>query len=179
MLNRKLLTVACVVGILVCGACGMFVREPPPPMTLFVGVHTVRVVVTNTSSTHQIDVDALRQAVVNEFNKPSHQSHMVAVAEGDADCTLSLDIVEEDARKSVEDPKLDGASWEFKALTDTKLVGRDGKQLWAETKWPNESSYGFYHLHGRTITNAWSERGFRKEFDAMVALVTVRNVLSK
>jgi hypothetical protein len=179
MLDKKLLTVACVVGIVVCGACGMFEREAPPPMTLFVGVHTVRVVVTNTSKTHQIEADAVRQAVVKEFNKPSHQSHMLAVAEGDADCTLSLDIVEEDARKGVEDPKGDGASWEFKALIDTKLAGRDGKQLWAVTKWPIDSTYGFYHLHGRTITNAWSERGFRNEFDAMVALETVRNVLSK
>jgi hypothetical protein len=178
MLDKKLLTVACVAGILVCGACGMFDREPPPPMTLFVGVHTVRVVVTNTSSTHQIDVDALRQAVVNEFNNPSHQSHMLAVAEGDADCTLSLDIVDEDARESFEDPKKDGAVWQFKALIDTKLTGRDGKQLWAVARRPIESTYGFYHLHGKTITDGWSDRGFRKEFDARVALVIVRNVLS-
>jgi hypothetical protein len=157
----------------------MFVREPPPPMTLFVGVHTVRVVVTDTSATHQVDVDALRQAVVNEFNNASHQSHMLAVAEGDADSTLSLDIVEEDARESVDNPKRDGADWEFKALIDTKLAGRDGKQLWSATRWPFDSTYGFYHLHGRTITNGWSDPGFRKEFDARVALVTVRNVLSK
>jgi hypothetical protein len=168
MLKRKLLTIACVAGILVCGACGLFIREPPPPMTLFVGVRTVRVAVTNKSTTHQIDLDAVRQAIIKELNSPFHQSHMLAVAEGDADCTLNLEILDEDARESIQDPKRDGALWNFKALISAKLERKDGRQLWTRTHWPFESTYGFYHLHGKTITNGWIEPGFRKEFDERV-----------
>jgi hypothetical protein len=79
MLNKKLLTLACAAGILVCGACGMFDRPLPPPMRLFVGIHTVRVVVTNKSATHQIDADGVQQAIIKELNMPSNQTHMRAV----------------------------------------------------------------------------------------------------
>jgi hypothetical protein len=179
MLNKKLLTLACAVGILVCGACGMFDRPLPPPMTLFVGIHTVRVVVTNKSATHQIDADGVQQAIIKELNMPSNQTHMRAVPDGDADCTLSLDILDEDARKSIQDPQRDGALWSFRALFSTKLTGKDGKPLWAKTKWPYESNFGFYRLHGRDITNAWTEPAFRKEFNESLASQLVEELLSK
>jgi hypothetical protein len=157
----------------------MFVREPPPPMTLFVGVHTVRVVVTNTSETHQIDVNALRQAVVNEFNKPSHQSHMLAVAEGDADCALTLDIVAEDAHAHNRDGKRDGVVFEFSALINAKLTRKDGQTLWADPHWPIHDLYPFDHLHGKTITDGWTGPGALKAFDTGLASRLVYEILSK
>jgi hypothetical protein len=179
MVKRRLLTIACVTGILAFGACGMFDRQPPPPMTLFVGVHTVRVVVTDSSATHQIDVNGLREAVVKELNAPSNQTHFRAVTEGDADCTLTLDIVSEDARAHIQDMQKDGALWNFKALISTTLRRTDGQQLWTKANWPVESTYGFYHLHGREIGNAWIEPGFRKGFNARVSSQLVGELLLK
>jgi len=179
MVKRRLITVGCVAGILAFGACGMFYREPPPPMTLFVGVHTVRVVVTDSSAAHQMDVNAFRAAVLKELNAPSHQTHFLAVSEGDADCTLTVNIVDEDAHRRDQDAQKDGGLWNFKVLISLTLNARDGRQLWTKANWPAELSYGSPHLRGAEVGNPWAEPGFRKDFDALVSWQLVRELLSK
>jgi hypothetical protein len=179
MLKKQLITAACVVGTLVCGGCGLLFREPPPqlPKRLFAGTHTLRVQVSNSSPTHGIDVDSMREALVKELRAPSNRSRVLVVTEGDADTTLNIDVVSEDARPFIQDPKRDGARWSFRVLITARLTDRQGKQLWVRTHWPIELSHGFYHLNGREITNAWTVPGFRKELNEIVSSQLVDELL--
>src|SRR5579863_7606513 len=116
MLKRKLLALACLAGILVCGACGLIFREPPPPpppMTLFIGVRTVRVEVANKTATHQMDTGSLRDTLVRVINAQKGRTRLQATTAGDADCVLSLIVLDEDEREIWTDPKQDAAMWRF------------------------------------------------------------------
>jgi hypothetical protein len=179
MFKRQLLTLACVAGILVCGACGLMFREPPPRMTLFVGVHTMQVVVTNTSATHQLDPGGIQQALIRGFNLSTNRTHFTASTDGDADCMLSLNIVEEDAHEQKAWAGADGADWVFHAVISAKLVDKDGRVLWAKPDWSFRNVYNFEHIQQRKITPGWNEPEFLKQFDVYLASNFVVDILSK
>jgi hypothetical protein len=172
MLKRKLLTLACVAGVLICGACGMMFREPAPPkppMTLFVGIHTVRVVVTNSSATRYLDSGLIQREIVSQLNLPTNQSHLRAVIEGDADGTLSLDVVQEDAQEDGEDANQTGDHWLFHAVAAVKLTNRTGQVLRAESRWNAWHPVVFNEFQQRNFTPGWSDPAIRTEFAVLLA----------
>src|SRR5579863_5365054 len=134
MIEKKLLTLVCAVGVLGCGACGLLFREPPPPpprMQLFIDVRTVRVEVFNHTATHGIDPAALKAAVIRQINLSRKRTPLRAIAEGEADCVLTLDVVEEEqylAGASGErvDSEQDALEWQFHAVMSAALTGKMG-----------------------------------------------------
>jgi hypothetical protein len=175
MFRRQLLTLVCVAGILVCGACGLMFREPPPPMTLFVGVHTVRVEVTDKTATHQVDTDSLRDALVREINGQKGRIRLEAIGAGDADCVLSLNVLDEDGREVWTDPRQDAALWRFQAKFAAKLTGKEGQILWS-VPWPTSEQFEFRDIQKKKITPGWEDPGLRKQLSFMWASALV-NVL--
>ena len=174
MFKRQLVTLACVVGILVCGACGlMFEPSPtPPPMTRFVGIHTVRVEVTNQTATHQLDTESLRDALIREINAQKGRIRLEAVSAGDADCVLSLNVLDEDGREVWTDPKQDSALWQFQAKFDVKLTGKKGQILWS-VPWPSSHQFQFRDIQKKNITPGWGDPGLRKQLSFMWASALV------
>jgi len=148
-------------------------------MTLFVGIHTVQVVVTDTSAAHQIDTGAVQQALIRELNARSNHTHFRAMTEGDADCKLSLDIVDEEGHETRAYPGVDGADWQFHAVTSVRLTGRDGHLIWANPTLPMWDRYFFRKIKQRKITPGWSDPTFREEFAKALASQLVYQVLSK
>ena len=154
-------------------------REPLPRMTLFVGVHTMRVVVTNTSATHQLDPGGIQQALIRGFNSSTNRTHFTASADGDTDCTLSLNILEEDAREQKAWAGADGADWLFHAVISVKLVNKDGRVLWDKPDWSISHYWVFEHIQQNRITPGWNEPEFLKQFDTDLVSNFVVDILYK
>ena len=80
MLGKKLLTLGCVVGILLIGACFDIRRQMP-------FVHTVGVEVTGKNSCHEVLAAELRRSLVDSINGPQWRSHLHAIEAGGTDVT--------------------------------------------------------------------------------------------
>jgi hypothetical protein len=164
MYKRKLLTAACFAGILICGACGlMFAPTPTPPRkTLFVGIHTVRIEVADKSANPQLDTVSLRDALVREINAQRGKIRLEAISAGDADCVLSLVVLDEDGREVWTDPKQDAAFWQFQAKFAVNLTGKQGQILWS-LPWPTSHQFEFRDIQKNNITPGWGDPGLRKQ----------------
>src|SRR5208283_5679577 len=109
MLRKKLLTIACVVGILACGACFMPspnqsppVRPPipisPPKRTDLSGIRMILVEVTNTSGTHHVDPQAFSRMIASVYNEHTHPLYPRAYTQGAPkpdDAVLQVTIMKE------------------------------------------------------------------------------------
>jgi hypothetical protein len=170
MLGKKLLTVAFVLGILACGACGLAFREsPPPPMQLFVGVRTVRVEVSNKTPTHHFDPVALQAAVIRDLNQARKRTALQAVAAGDADSTLTLTVVDEDEYQADTQGNrvvsgVNPAWWQFRAVMSVQLTAKDGRQLWADPAWKVFCRQSVAQMQRRNLNAGWEDAEFRQAF---------------
>jgi hypothetical protein len=172
MLGKKLLTVACALGILALGACfgpvGEY-RPPRPPMNLFTGIQTVRVVITNSSPSHYLDPAVIQRDVVTDFNISGNQTNVHAVIEGDGDSTLTLDVAEEDAHQIKGNAGGKSASWQFHAVGMAKLTNREGQVLWADPNWNVSYTRAYYDIQKWNITPGWSDVVSRNRFNENLA----------
>jgi hypothetical protein len=142
MLAEKLLTLACAVGILACGAC--FVpdlvdkahRPPPPPTPLRInlqGIRSLRVIAVNASEPSRIDSATLAKSVAHSLNiqSKSTKAHAHRATPGDnADATLTISIlsaVVEPASRS----EYRFANWKLSTHLSARLVRRDGQEIWS------------------------------------------------
>jgi hypothetical protein len=136
MLEKKLLTLACVLGILACGACfGPIDRQPPmpPPLRPLGDVQSIRVTVTNASEAHHLDPATLSQAIAKQINGLNRLSgpHAESSDEpGGADAVLAVTI----ARESAHRPKLpsDAGQWWVTYAVAATLTTNDGRVLWRD-----------------------------------------------
>jgi len=137
MLGKKLLTIGCVAGILLCGACWDIRRQ-----MLF--VHTVLVEVADQSSGHELDAPQLRDALVTELNNPQMHSHLHAVVSDggeDVDATLSISILH------CGDPEgrtISGQSGQvhLECSLSISLTRKSGASMW---KAPHYSAFGYVY----------------------------------
>ena len=180
MLKWKLLTAASVLVILLCGACGLLFYEPPPkpPMTLFVGVQTVRVEVTNKSTTHRMDTDSLRDALVRAIDAEKGKTRLRATIVGDADCVLILDLLDEDAREVWTDPRQDAEVWQFQAKFYVKLTSKQGQVLWG-APWYTSEKFEFRKIQEKKITPGWSDASLRNFLSSNWASALVYKLVSQ
>jgi hypothetical protein len=147
MLEKKLVTLAAVAGILLCGGCifipsGSGPASPPPPPpnapALRDGldqIRTIAVVVTNPSESHHIAPADLAQAVIVRIDQYTHPYGISAESQSDslnADAVLSIEILSESATPP--DPTSGHPSWwNFEVKTSATLTGKEGKVIWQET----------------------------------------------
>ena len=144
MLEKKLVTLMCAVGILACGGCFLPPlpehRPPPPPQPLEIdlqGVHDIRVHVTNVSESHHLDPSELAEAVANRINEQAWRTRVNARIDkepGYGDAVLEIAIVSENATPGTaagnDGP---GKVWFFQVKTTSTLAKLNGAVLWTES----------------------------------------------
>jgi hypothetical protein len=141
MFSKKLLTLACVVGILAFGGC-IFIptggTPPPPPPISWHGIQTIQVTVTNASESHHLGPAALAQAVVNNINFNSRTANAGIKAklqtEGETgDALLKITILSETATPPPGESSRGTVKWTVLLKVSTTLTKRDGQVVWSET----------------------------------------------
>jgi hypothetical protein len=146
MLEKKLVTLASVVGILLCGGC-IFIPSssgppPPPPPTSAPAlrdgldeIRTITVMVTNTSESHHLGPADLAQAVImqiDRFQYPYGISAQPQINGSTADAVLSIQILSESATPP-DASSVHPSWWSFEVKTSATLTRKDGKIVWQET----------------------------------------------
>lgn len=139
MLKKKLLTLACAVGILACGACFSTWGPPTPPLAPRIksnGVHSIDVEVTNVSESQHIDSSTLARLVAESVNGYSNDTKVKAHARHEAgtdDTVLKITILDESAAR---DPSRvlpsDMLPWSIDVSLSATLTQKDGQVLWQE-----------------------------------------------
>ena len=149
MFSKKLLTLACVVGILAFGGC-IFIPSgpappPAPPRVEFTGIQMIEVAVSNVSESHHLDSTDLAQAVVKEINDHAKYTTMKAEVQkrigAAGDAVLKITVLSETA---VPVPAAKTPHWTFEFKISSTLTTADGKVVWGRT---NES-YAVYRPDG-------------------------------
>jgi hypothetical protein len=142
MLEKKLVTLACAVGILSCGACFLppLPQRPPPPPPLqqldLQGIQSIRVEVTNDSESHHLDPSELAQAVANSINWRNRETGVNAHVQkeaGDGDAILAVAIVNENATSGQPAAANRDEEWFFQITATAVLTKHDGQVVWSET----------------------------------------------
>jgi hypothetical protein len=141
MLFKKLLTLACVAGILLCGACffpggGPPAPPPPPPLIDLQGVHRIEVAVTDASAASHVEPVVLAKAVAVSIDWKTKGSGVSAQAQrraGAGDAVLQITILSESSAP-VSDSHRPGI---VRSMIDfsisASLTRRDGRVIWHET----------------------------------------------
>src|SRR5271168_4638715 len=104
MLVKKLITLACAVGILACGACFLpppRMHTPPPtvPPNLL-GINRIRVVASNTSPTQHLDAAQLSLWLANQISGQARNATITGFSAQQAkneDAVLEVTILNESA----------------------------------------------------------------------------------
>jgi hypothetical protein len=136
MFEKKLLTLAAMVGILACGACflpPLSQNEPlPPPIPNGLdGVQSIRVEVANASPSHHLDSADLALKIAETINQQSWKTRVnahVRKEAGDGDAVLAVTVLSE----TVGSAKPGRVTFLLKdSATLTRL---DGTLVWRETE---------------------------------------------
>lgn len=153
MLEKKLLTLGCAMGILACGACfypppgGPPAGPPLPPLRPRVrinldGSRRILVRVTNVSETHHVDPVPVGSWIAESINTQSEGDAPIAIAGNETtpwDAVLQVSIVKESASETATQSPA-GTSREAVQLNiDATLTLPDGTVVWRETNRPYRS----------------------------------------
>jgi hypothetical protein len=139
MLEKKLLTLLCALGILACGACFLPPSQGPPPPPLYSGlrgVHTIRVEVANVSESHHVDAAEMAREVAQAINGQQWKSAVSAFVDekkGDADAVLKITIDGETVEQKSPDKSGSSSCCLFHINDSATLVKRTGEVIWHET----------------------------------------------
>lgn len=162
MLEKKLLTLACAVGILACGACFLPPlpehRPPPPPLRLNLdGIQSVRVEAMNISETHHLDPVDLAQGVAHAINEKTWKAGLNAYTgkeAGDADAVLRITILNETVDARGPASQANPGSMTISIKDTATLTRQDGVVVWSETE--SENSI-LRHFRQVSPTDAWND----------------------
>jgi hypothetical protein len=157
MIEKKLLTIAGVAGILACGACFGPAYRPPAVRPLD-GARTIQVTVTNVSETRHLDPGEFAGAIVEKLNGSFHQGmgsgaiHAESGADksGAADALLTVTIRKESATE-VHEPLSAQRFWKVSIAVSATLVAGNGHMLWSDS--------------GITLTDSYPAENGSQAFD--------------
>lgn len=163
MLEKKLLTLACALGILACGACFLPPlpehRPPaPPPPIASLGVNNICVSVTNRSDAPHIDPAVFAGRVIVNINRRSPAGAPRARFCGGAspDATLQISIAGESVALEQSNPPSANLRYTFHLRIDATLVTPDGAVLWTDSR----PDYQSNTLTLPGSANPWKSPGF-------------------
>jgi hypothetical protein len=143
MLEKKLVTLGCAVGILACGACFLPPlpehRPPPPPVHLDLqGIQRIRVEVSNNSESHHLDPNALAGWIEIRINTQARGAGVKAFsqknpASADADGVLQVTVHSETV--APERPESTGGDeqWNVQVNVSAVLTKKNGQVVWSES----------------------------------------------
>jgi len=158
-------------------------------MQLFAGMRTVRVEVGNKTRTRHLDPVALQEAIIRELNSSRKRTPLRAVAAGNADCVLTLQV--EDEREAQLNSQLfraererDIAWWEYYADFSEQLTSRGGRVLWTQEPWTACHGESAEAMKKKRVAGDWNNAEFRQAFFSQryysdLASQFVQNLLSK
>jgi hypothetical protein len=133
MLGKKLVTLACAIGILACGAC--FLPPPPyhpPPGLDLHGVQRIRVEAENVSESHHLDPSDFASMVAIYINYLTSETRVAAASEkeaGVAESVLHVSVLSE----SMLPYRIEKRALPFKISISATLTKPDGELAWHET----------------------------------------------
>jgi hypothetical protein len=139
MVEKKLLTLAGVVGILACGACFLpplpqHKPEPPPIHNGLDGVQSIRVEVANASPSHHLDSADLARKIADAINEESWRTkvnaHVGKEAEAE-DAVLAITVLSETVEPAT--PTKTGRIT-FRVMDSATLTKPGGALVWRETE---------------------------------------------
>lgn len=139
MLEKKLLTAACALGILMCGDCFLppvhRTPPPPPPPMRARAIHSICVKVENRSATRHVDPDLFLGWTIEFINGyygtgwPRAQRDNCSSS---ADATLQIAVSNETSTAEEADSASQRAGYRYSVQVDAVLTARDGRELWKE-----------------------------------------------
>ena len=140
-LQKKLLTFACAIGILACGACFAPVyRAPTPPrLQLHIdlrGIRMIDVAVTDASDAHHIAAAVLAEEVVKVVNAYARETRVRANIPADGikkDAELQITILGQHAIQLPQTATINQNHWTSQMRVSATLTRRDGQLLWHES----------------------------------------------
>ena len=136
MLWKQLLTMACAVGILACGACFLPPRytPQPPPAIFSENVKRLRIVVVNQTESRHLDPSALAEVLAGKidiFAAGAHvSSHIDGALNSAEDSVLQVQILSESAELQSSPSRNGLALWKFQIKTSASLTNASGIPLW-------------------------------------------------
>ena len=163
MLGRKLLTLACAVGILAFGACfgPPSDNHPPLPRLELQGIHHIRVTAVNVSESHHLDPFDVAQAVAYRINVRSRETGARAHVEREAttvDAVFAITILRESATQILRLSASGVERWSILVNTSATLTNADGQVIWSETGVSNS----FYRAFAaQDVEELWKEPTLR------------------
>ncbi|HEU5352662.1 MAG TPA: hypothetical protein VFU55_13805 [Terracidiphilus sp.] len=170
MLEKKLLTLACVLAILGIGAC--FLPPPRPPAfplpPNMVGARVLAIDVRDASPTEPFDGAALSNFTADQINQQWSLPQLRVVPEGDpasADATLHITIVSRQAICGR--PAKHGCLWNLTLAARMELVARDGQRIWLRDEPP--TTFTLWRITKATPFS-WQEYGVRNAVASNLAL---------
>ncbi len=163
MLGKKLLTVACVLGIVAIGACfGPIGGSPPPPPPLrqVEGVHTIRVIVTNASDTRHIAPSRLAMSVIlqinNRFGREMGGLHAIGSDDtGPADAAFSVTLLTETPHRVNRIVSVGQAEWKVTCKASATLTAKDGRVIWSDANLTLMEQFFIDHASDTGATMNW------------------------
>lgn len=180
-MREKLITVACVVAIVVFGACGTGANPPnpriplpPPPIVPGLSqVHTIGIQVQDVSGGDSVDGDTLSQAVVAKWNAVLKKKYVrFYVVQPSMDATLKIVLL----RKTLSCQP--SGSFRQKCgiqlITSSTLTGRDGKLIWGGS---DEESKGEFWVGYLTPQEVWKSDVFMGDAAYCLSFTTLPSLL--
>ncbi|MFY9852609.1 MAG: hypothetical protein WAK26_01875 [Terracidiphilus sp.] len=161
MVEKKLLTLAGVVGILACGACFLpplpqYKPVPPPIRNGLDGVQNIRVEVANASPSHHLDSADLARKIADAINEQSWKTRVsadVGKEAGGEDAVLSIAVLSEIVEST---PQAKTGRMTFLIEDSATLTRLDGALEWRETEAGNLIDC---NVATENPTDAWKESG--------------------
>ena len=146
LLQKKLLTIACVIGILACGACFAPVYRPPTPPPPrpqqqhidLRGIRMIDVAVTDASDSHHIAAAVLAEEIVKVVNAYARETGVranIPAVGVKKDAELQITILSQHAMQLPQTATINQNHWTSQMRVSATLTRRDGQILWHESDW--------------------------------------------
>jgi hypothetical protein len=142
MLAKKLLTLACAFGILICGACFAPPYNPPPrpaPPPLHIdlrGIRRIDIIATDESQLKKLDVHKFADRMAIEINVLSRDTRVRVRHQDDpkpADGVLKITVLEEKARLTPVKDVPSVVNWTLEIRVAASLTNRAGQEIWSQS----------------------------------------------
>jgi hypothetical protein len=170
MLQKKLITLAAILGILACGACFRDYEKAPPsqPPTLQLnldGIREITITVKNLAKSNFIDTESIARHAIDKVNASTKttglRAHLAAENE-QHDANLEINILSVEAVPTSPVGGNRRILWKIPIITKATLTRRDGIVIWSEDK--GDHSYDLF-TRGKTAKDvlrdhrwhAWAE----------------------
>ncbi len=177
MVEKKLVTLGCAVGILMCGACFLPpLNEPKPHLPpALVSVHSLAIQVEDGTGTSLFDPVMMSKATAGNFNRQWSEFSVRAMALSDggpADAVLKITVLR---KMDSFNPGQKGRQfYPLEMVASFTVTAADGRIL--ESKPEERLRFGVW-FDGKSLPETWNSNPFRQEAAYALALTAGNKLL--